>query len=250
MQIGDIFQQYLEHLFAGKRSEARELLMAAQDRGLASQKLLVKVIWPAMEQVERLYREHEISLLTQQMATRINRLIADQLQGLLAREPKTGQRMIVVCGDGEIAELGAQVTADLFEARGWAVWFVGSGVPQDEIVEFMGKIRPDCLCLYGTRPEGVPGLRHLVDRIRENGGFDKMQILVCGGVFNRAEGLAEEIRCDLHADTAEEAMKLLKDNPIREESDEPQPGRRRRRRRRRPTPGVSPRATAVHSSTG
>jgi len=232
MNIAELFTQYLEHLFAGKRCEAREMMLAAQDRGIPSCKLLKHIIWPAMEQVEKLYRTNHITRVVEHMATRINRMIADQLQGYLAREPKTGQRMIVTCGDGEIEELGAQITADLFEARGWSVWFLGSGVPNDEVLTLVGKLKPDVLCIYGTKPDGVPNVKRLIQLVREIGVCDDMQILVTGGVFNRADGLSDEIKADLYAATVSDAIQVVEDHPVRiPRADVPEPGRRRKRRR-------------------
>jgi hypothetical protein len=59
-----------------------------------------------------------------------------------------------------------------------------------------------------------------------------MQVLTIGGVFNRAEGLAEEIRADLFARNVRDAMHLVDDHPIRvPQPDVPQPGRRRKRKK-------------------
>jgi len=209
------------------------LLFAAHDRGISASKLLRKVIWPAMEQVERLYRDNHISRVVEHIATRINRMLADQLQAFLARKPKNGRRMIVLCGDGETEELGAQITADLFEGAGWSIWFLGSGVPNDEVLQLVGRVTPDILCIYGTEPAGVPNVRRLIDLIREVGVCEEMQILVTGGVFNRAEGLADEIRADLFAPDVLQAMKVVEDHPVRiPKPDVPEPGRRRKRKRK------------------
>lgn len=232
MAIAEVFVQYLEHLFAGKRCEAREMIMAAQDRGLPACKLLKMVVWPAMEQIDKLYRDNQISRVVEHMATRINRSIADQLQAYLAREPKSGRRMIVTCGDGEIEELGAQITADLFEASGWSVWFLGSGVPNDEVLTLIGKLTPDILCVYGTQPVGVPNVKKLISMVREIGVCEDMQILVTGGVFNRADGLADEIKADLFAPSVSDALMVVDEHPVRvPRADVPEPGRRRKRRR-------------------
>lgn len=240
MSMPELFKQYLEHLFEGKRSEARALVLAAQDRGIPAAKLLKMVIWPAMEQVESLYRRNHISLIMEHMATRINRLVADQLQGMLARKPKSGQRMVVACGEGEGEELGAQITADLFEAMGWSVWFLGSGVPNDEILQFVGRVTPDILCIYGTKPEGVPGTRKLIELIRGVGVCSEMQVLVMGGVFNRAEGLADEVKADLFASNINQAIKTVEDHPVRvPKLDIPEPGRRRKRKRATAAAGSS-----------
>lgn len=229
MTVAEIFTEYVQHLFAGRRVEAREVIMNAEDRGTPAGQLLRTIIWPAMEQVAKLYRNNQITRCMEHMATRINRMVADQLHGLLLHKPKTGQRMIVVCGEGESEELGAQITADLFEAEGWTVWFVGAGVPNDEILQLAGKLSPDVLCLYGAQPAGVPETRRLIEMIRGVGVCEDMQILVTGGVFNRAEGLSDEVKADLFAPHPMEAINVLAEHPVRvPKPDMPQPGRRRK----------------------
>ncbi len=235
MKISQLFEEYLEHLFAGKRCEARELIFAAQDRGVPASKLLKMIIWPALEQVEELYRKNKISRIVEHMATRINRMLADQLHAYLARKPKHGKRMVITCGRGEIPEIGAQIIADLYEADGWSVWLLGAGVPNDEIVKFISKIDPDILCIYGTTPPELPDIRRLDTYIREMEICPDMQILVSGGVFNRAEGLAEEVKADLYAPGIYDVIETIDEHPVRiPKADMPEPGRRRKRKRKKP----------------
>lgn len=238
-KMTELFKQYLEHLFRGKRQDAHQLIVDAEDRGIPASKLLRGIVWSAMEQIDRLSREDQIPVLVEHMATRINRMVADELHGMLAREPKDGRRMIVVCGEGETSELGAQIVADLFEAEGWNVWFLGAGVPNDEILQFAAKIKCDLLCVYGTVASGVAGTRNLVDMIRSVGACDQMQILVSGGVFNRAEGLCDEIRADMFAENINDIFQAVAEHPVRvPRPDMPEPGRRRKRKAHQPEPAV------------
>jgi methanogenic corrinoid protein MtbC1 len=251
MTTAELFKQYLQHLFRGRRAEAREVLIAAQDRGVPASKLLKGIIWPAMEQIDQLYREDKISRIVEHMATRINRSLADQLQVFLRREPKDGRRLVVTCGNGEIEELGAQIVADLFEARGWSVWFLGSGVPNDEVLHFVGQNRPDVLCIYGAEACGVPNIRQLIGLIREVNACDHLQVLCVGGVFNRADGLADEIRADLFAEDVEGALKTVEEHPVRvPKPDVPQPGRRRKRKNRTAKPTAKMRQAAGDAVKG
>ena len=58
-----------------------------------------------------------------------------------------------------------------------------------------------------------------------------MQILVTGGVFNRADGLADEIKADLFAPSAANALRSGRGAPgPRAAPDVPEPGRRRKRK--------------------
>lgn len=228
----DLFQEYIENLFRGNRSQARRLILDAQDRGMDATKLLTTVVWSAMEQIDHLYRGNQISRVVAQMATRINRQVADQLQAVLPTSPRSGKRMVLVSGIGEVSELGTQITADIFEAHGWSVWFLGSSLPNDEILQFVGQIEPDVLCFYGATPSEAPIVRKLLDTIRQIGVCPDMQVLLSGGVFNRAEGLAEEIHADLFAADPLSAIEAVELNPTKQELiDAPQPGRRRKTRK-------------------
>jgi len=59
-----------------------------------------------------------------------------------------------------------------------------------------------------------------------------MQIMCCGGIYKRAEGLAEEIGADLYAPDAAEAVKIANANPDRKATvDQQTVGRMRRIRK-------------------
>jgi methanogenic corrinoid protein MtbC1 len=186
-----------------------------------------------MERVEKLYRADRISTASEHMGTRINRAIADQLQMSLPRQSPNGKRILIACADGEPEELGAQMSADLFESHGWDTYFLGGGVPNDEILSLVGEHRPDILLVFGSGPSGVPGVRHLIDMIRDIGANPTMNIMVAGGVFNRADGLWKEVHADLFAKNAAEAIPMAtaaKPRPPEVRS-AGKPKKRRRRRR-------------------
>jgi len=235
MESERLLERFMGPLLAGRRQECRQIFVEALQAGIGPEKLYRNMIWPAMEQVARLYRTDEIDLATEHMATRINRLLADQLQAHLQRGMPNGKRILITCADGEPEELGAQMCADLFEAEGWDVYFVGGGVPNDEILSLAGQLRPDILLIFGTQPSGVPGVRRLIDLIREVNANPTMNIMISGGVFNRAEGLWKEVNADLFAPKAAEALRVAAEaEPRKPEVRIPGAPKKRRRRRRPP----------------
>ncbi len=188
--------RYLQPLLAGRRAECFELIAHALRAGNPAEDLICQVIWPAMAQVERLFRDDRINTAVEHMAVRINRTVADQLQAHLPKRPPTGQRALIACADAPQEELGAQMVADLLQSHGWEVLFVGGGVPDDEILALLGQFRPQVFLIFGAAPEAVPNTRNLIQRIREIGTCPTMNIVVIGGIFNRAEGLWREVGAD------------------------------------------------------
>ena len=200
--------KYLEQLLHGDRVGCRQVLGEALQTGTPANIIYTDMFWPVMTEIERLYKDNRIDRVTEHMATRINRALVDQLQSKLPRSEPRGKKIIITCSDHEPEELGAQMCADLFESDGWEVKFIGGGVPNDEIIALVGVFRPDILFIYGTKPSGAPGVRKLMDTIRGIGACPGLRIMLSGGVFNRAEGLWEEIGADLFAPTAKEAIEV------------------------------------------
>ncbi len=227
-----IADSYLQTLLAGDRGMARQVIEDSINCGVEPFEILTKLLWPVMEQIQHLYREDQISRLTLNLATRLNRSIADQVAGKLEIKARNGKKAILLCGDAEPEELGGQITADLFDAEGWDIRFAGGGVPNDEILAMVGDYRPTMLILFATKPAGMPAVRKLIDYLREVNANPQMQILCCGGIYKRAEGLAEEIGADLYAPDAADALRVASDNPMRKASiDQQTVGRMRRIRK-------------------
>jgi len=224
-----IADSYVQTLLAGQRADARQIVEDCLNCGVSPAELLTKLIWPVMEQIQSLYKADSINRITLNLATRLNRSVADQVSGKLEQQPKNGKKVILLCGDDEPEELGGQVVADLFEADGYDVRFAGGGVPNDEILSMIGDFRPDLLVLFATRAPGVPQARKLIDYLREVNSCPDMQIMCCGGIYKRAEGLAEEIGADLYAPDAAEALSCAKSHSTRRATVEQQTVGRSRR---------------------
>jgi methanogenic corrinoid protein MtbC1 len=210
--VANLAELYLEPLLAGERDACRKLIDNAIERGNTAYSLLTKLVWPTMELLQSLYREDRISISSLNMATRLNRTLTDQLCARLERKPDNGRKVLIFCGNDEPEELGGQICADLFESDGYSVRFAGGGVPEDEVLKLIGDLRPDLLVMFGTLPAGVPAVRKLIDYLREVNSCPDMQVLCCGGIYKRAEGLAEEIGADLFASDAAEAVVVANSN--------------------------------------
>ena len=227
-----LFSAYFEPLLAGDRAACRQVIEDALSAGVTASHLLTDLIWPAMERIQALYREDRISQSSLNLATRLNRSLTDQIAARLERKPANGRNALIFCGDAEPEELGGQITADLFEADGWVVRFAGGGVADDEVLKLIGEHRPDLLVLFGTLPTGMPQVRKLIDYLREVNSCPHMQVLCCGGIYKRAEGLAEEIGADLYAPDASAALIVATNNPTRRATvDQQTVGRTRRVRK-------------------
>ncbi|HUO07281.1 MAG TPA: B12-binding domain-containing protein [Phycisphaerae bacterium] len=232
--VETLLEKFVAPLFAGDRSGARAIVAEAFEEGLTAEEIIMQLIWPTMEKVQGMYRSDRINTGTHHMASRLLRMLADQLALRLPRSERNGRTMLVVCSPGEPEELGAQITTDLAEAHGWSVHFAGGGVPNDEIVGWIGQLQPQVLMVYGTIPSATPMVRQLIDLLHDVGICPKLQIICSGGVFNRAEGLSEEIGSDLFAPDPVSALEILQAYPGKRATPEQQTVGRKRRVKKAP----------------
>ena len=236
----DILARYLEALLRGDRSACRSVIEETMQSGVPANSVYLHLIWPVMVEIERLSRKDRITPTQEHLGTRINRTIVDQLQNKLPRRPAKHKKVAVCCARDELQELGAQIIADLLESDGWQVRFLGGGLTNDDIFAFAHEYAPDVLLIYGTTPKQAPDVRRLIDRIRGVNAWPDMRIVVSGGLFNRAEGLWEEIGADGYAASAAEVLRVAAD-----ETQVSNPDRRTVNRRKRKQQSQS--RQAVHA---
>jgi methanogenic corrinoid protein MtbC1 len=204
----DTLAKYLESLLNGDRKACRAVIEEILQSGVPTNSVYLDVIWPIMMEVEKLLRSDKITITQEHLATRINRTIVDQLQNKLPRRPEKNKKIVICCAANELQELGAQMMVDLFECNGWEVRFLGGGLTNDDMLAYVNEYAPDILLIYGTTPKHAPDIRRLIDTIKNVNAWPHLRIMLSGGLFNRAEGLWEEIGADMFASTVQEAIQL------------------------------------------
>ncbi len=227
-----LLERFFNALISGDRAESRNIVDQALQADIPAEKIISHLFWPTLEQIQNLYRADQLSDLAHNYATRLLRCLADQMQLRLVQQPRNGKKILLICGPDEPQELAAQLASDMLEAAGYDVYFAGGGVANDEVIAQVGELNADVLVVFGAMPSTVPFTRLLIDRLHDLGVCPKLQIAVGGGVFNRAEGLAEEIGADLWASTPWELVEQIVANPDRRMAEDQRTVGRKRRTKR------------------
>lgn len=226
----ELLARYLEPLLSGDRKGCRSVIEEALQSGIPANSVYINIIWPVMVEIEKLFIEGKISPVEEHLATRVNRNIVDQLQNKLPRRQNKNKKIVICCAQEEIQELGAQIMTDLFESDGWDVKFLGGGLTNDDILAFVNENGPDILLIYGTAPKQAPDIRRLINTIKSINAWPNMRIMVSGGLFNRAEGLWQEMEVDLYAESAIDAIEVASNENIMMNGAQRTINRRKKRR--------------------
>ncbi|RLS61849.1 MAG: cobalamin B12-binding domain-containing protein [Planctomycetota bacterium] len=209
MNTERIIEQLHSHLVSGERRSARKFVRALYSAGASAETLAKEVFWPLLEMTSTLFRKDQMTTLAHQYSTRMLRMFVDQAQERYEEKALRGRSICVFCGPNETEELAGQMVADLLEADGYEVTFAGGGVANDDISEELAARQPDVLLMFASSAKDAPMIRELIDSIREKNAHPAMQIVVGGGIFNRAPGLDEEIGADTSAKGPADLLKTL-----------------------------------------
>lgn len=204
-----LVERLFESLVSGDRAACRTLVAETTASRVPTTTLLNDLFWPAYEMIEKLHRADQMTQLSYNLSTRLLRMLVDQAASRLECGSPRGRTIFAACGPSQSEELAAQMACDLLDAAGFEVQFAGGGVPGDEILAQVQAEQPDYLLLFAPAASDLPAIREIIDSLREIGACPGTQIVVGGGVFNRAEGLAEEIGLDHFAPTPLDVVDLL-----------------------------------------
>lgn len=210
-----LVERFFETLITGDRSTTRQVVDQARTQLGSPEALVSELFWPTHQLIERLYRADQLSRMNHHMAVRLMRQLVDQNAALMTFDYRQGKTVLAFCGSAENEELGAQMAVDLLEAGGYSVYFGGAGIAADEIMGRVNDEKPDVLLMFCSAASDLPEIRGIIDTLGEIGAAPGTQIAVGGGVFNRAEGLAEEIGADQWAVSPMELVELLLLEPER-----------------------------------
>ncbi len=227
-----LVERLFQALISGDRETARTITREATDAdggGLTPEELSQRVYWDSLEMLNSLFRSDKLTTLAHHYGIRLLRSLIDQAQAGYTQNDRRNCRVLLFSGTSEADELAGQLVTDLIEADGYDVNFAGGGIANDEILSEVGERKPDILLMFASAPSDAPNIRLLIDHIRSIGACPDMQIVVGGGVFNRAEGLAQEIGADLWAKSPCELLEKLNTQRNRRATDEQRTVGRNRR---------------------
>lgn len=212
-QSNTLLDRFFTALISGDRLATHDIIDQVIDSDGSAELIISNLLWPTLEKVQTLHRDDQISHLSFQYAVRLLNQMVNHMQPRLERREARGETVFVTCGDEQSEELAGQLACDLLEADGYRVFFAGGGVANDEIVAQLSELRAHRLVIFGAVASTVPQTRLLIDRVHAMGLYPELQIVVGGGVFTRAEGLAEEIGADLWASDPLELVETMAEFP-------------------------------------
>jgi methanogenic corrinoid protein MtbC1 len=199
-ELGDKRRMFGARLLAGDYASCLEIAesVLAEDRG--QERLYMGLIQPVMYEIGRLWEEDRISAAEEHLATSVVGRILAALYAKFAPAGANRGKAVVTSAPNEYHELGARMLADLLEADGWDVLFLGANTPAEELLGLLAKTEPRFVAISLTMPFGLDKVADIISRIKADPKLGGVRVMVGGAAFNIDPELWSRIGADAWAE--------------------------------------------------
>jgi 5-methyltetrahydrofolate--homocysteine methyltransferase len=194
-------------IIEGDRENIVALVDEGLQKGLTPLEISNEALLPGLEEVGRRFEKNHV-FLPQVM------LSADTMQTAFARlkEEMKGKgfsslgKILMATVEGDIHDIGKNIVCTLLENHGFEVIDLGKNVPAERIIVEARRHGVDAVGLSALMTTTMSEMRNVIDRLRGEGV--KTFTMVGGAVVTQE--YADEIRADLYAKDAMEAVSKIK----------------------------------------
>jgi DNA-binding transcriptional MerR regulator/methylmalonyl-CoA mutase cobalamin-binding subunit len=187
-------REYVERCLAAiQRFDAagleQELVTAAVH--LSQPGLLEEVIEPLMHRIGAMWRDGQLRIADEHLASAAIRSFVDSLRAAFPASPSS-PRIIVTTPAGQLHEIGALMVSAQAAREGWHTTYLGASLPAREIARAAHQQRARAVALSLVYPEDDPRLGSELVRLRR-GLPEDTALLVGGRAAARHQDLLERI---------------------------------------------------------
>lgn len=186
---------FLLAILDGDRKAALTVAREALASGVPLRDVYLEVVQGALYEIGERWAANQITVADEHLATAVAQSVLAHLYPELPAVAKTRGRIVIAGVEGELHQIGANVVADLLEADGFEVRFLGTNVPPDAVARTVEEWKADALGVSMTMLHHLPRLRTLLDRLRRHAGPPR-PVVLGGAAVAAAPALAGKVEAD------------------------------------------------------
>jgi len=183
--VDDSFlERFLDAVLSGDRRTALRVVDDALESGASQIDIYSELFAASLRRVGDLWEANDISAIQDRIATGTTRAAISASYVRFPRAPIECGTLVVTGVAGELHQIGGSLFADCMDAGGWDVRFLGTDLPNAEIVEAVEACSANVLAITTTLVSQVPVVVELVRDVRARMG-DRAPKIILGGLAYR-----------------------------------------------------------------
>jgi corrinoid protein of di/trimethylamine methyltransferase len=205
----DDYERLAELVIAGDGQAAKALTQTLIQQGSSAREVLDRGLLPGMEVVGARMKAGEVFIPEVLLSARTMQGCLDLLKPYLAAGD-SGSRGTIVMGtvEGDVHDIGKNLTAMMLEGAGFHVVNVGTGISPAAFVAAVQEHQADVLGMSGLLTTTIPKMRVTIEKLKEAGLRERVKVMVGGAPVTQR--FADEIGADAYGPNAAAAVEIAK----------------------------------------
>ena len=201
-------QLFLQAILGPNRKAATDLALGALHAGRSIQDVYLHIFQESLYEVGQLWESNKITVAQEHMATAITQSVMALVYERIGSPGGQRGKMVITGVEGELHQIGANMVADVLEADGWDVIFLGTNTPDAGVLTAVDTYRAAVIGISVTILSNIPQVLRLVKSIKDRWGTRAPRIFLGGAAFRHAPALAAEVGADAVALDLAEALSV------------------------------------------
>jgi methanogenic corrinoid protein MtbC1 len=197
---------FVQTILKGDRKSALTVAREALREGVDLQDLYADVFQDGLREVGRLWETNAVTVAQEHMATAVTQYVMAQVFDHIQPPDVVRGSALVTGVSGELHHIGPMMIADMLEANGWRVQFLGGNIPEPAVVAAVKDARLDVLGISVTMLFNLHQASRLIDAVRALG--HPIRVVVGGAAFRVATDW-RQTGADAYASDLRTAVALL-----------------------------------------
>jgi MerR family transcriptional regulator, light-induced transcriptional regulator len=197
--LAAIERDYLETILSGRRQATLAVMESALAQGHDLPDLYLHVIEKAQRRLGELWAEGRISVAQEHMASAVTQTVLTSMYSRLPRSTEARGIVVVTGVEGELHQIGAHMVADLLDADGWDVRFLGTQLPHQGIINLVRSSGARLVGISCTMSFNLAATADLIRDLRRIEGGPSFSIVVGGAAFHASPVAWREVGADASA---------------------------------------------------
>lgn len=210
MEKEELFKKISDQVVEMEEDAVEELCEESLAMKIAPEETINKGLIDGMDRVSVLYEDGEYFLPEVLTASYALNVGIDVLKPHLKQE-ESDKKIKVVIGvvEGDTHDIGKNLVKIMAESGGFEVHDLGRDVPLDDFIRTAEEEHCDFICMSTLMTTTMPGMRTVIEKLKEKNIRDKYKVLVGGGPISQK--FADEIGADAYTVDAAACVKKMKE---------------------------------------
>jgi dimethylamine corrinoid protein len=206
----EVISKFKEAIVNGDEEAAVKWAKESISIGLDAYEMITKYGGEAMEIVSKMYEEKKIFVPEVLLAANALTNAIEVLKPYMKVETtKVPAKVVLGVVEGDIHDIGKNLVKIMLSAAGFEVIDLGRDVPLQKFIDTIKEVKADVLGMSALMSTTMPGMKKVIDMLKEAGIRDKIVVVVGGGPVTPE--WAQSIGADARPRDASAAVGVVKE---------------------------------------